>query len=186
MEPFEREFAKIKHLFEHDSQIVKYVLEEPVTFIEPFNGMDVTRVDMNEDSFDIIIGMSKLTKEEINGFLGKIELGLFVANNIPFIYVATSQITVDMSINIMKMKEAYIDDWLNGTSDVVKMIIVDSDDMKLKALRIIKLPFLKQIREILRLQLPYSHEMLDAFIADAMDKYTTRQMKDLAIIKCKI
>jgi hypothetical protein len=84
------------------------------------------------------------------------------------------------------MKEAYIDDWLNGTSDVVKMIIVDSDDMKLKALRIIKLPFLKQIREILRLQLPYSHEMLDAFIADAMDKYTTRQMKDLAIIKCKI
>jgi hypothetical protein len=76
MEPFEREFAKIKHLFEHDSQIVKYVLEEPVTFIEPFNGMDVTRVDMNEDSFDIIIGMSKLTKRRNKRFLGENRVGI--------------------------------------------------------------------------------------------------------------
>lgn len=81
-----------------------------------------------------------------------------------------------MSINIRKMKLEYIDRWIKGNCDNVKIFFVDADTMELLSMRMIQLPLLKDVREVLRRQVCYDRESIDRLIDNAIDTYTIQYM----------
>ncbi len=140
------------------------------------------RIELNECSFDILIGFNNPTEEELNSLFGEIELKLFAIEMIPFIVLKTPSFTVDMSINILKINNVFLLDWLEGNDNFVKIVVVDPKDMTLKGLRFIRISFMDKIREILKGQLSHSVSTIEQYICLVTSQVTTEQMEANAII----
>lgn len=140
------------------------------------------RIELNECSFDILISFNNPTEEELNSLFGEIELKLFAIEMIPFIVLKTPSFTVDMSINILKINNVFLLDWLEGNDNFVKIVVVDPKDMTLKGLRFIRISFMDKIREILKCQLSHSVSTIEQYICLVTSQVTTEQMEANAII----
>ena len=163
-----------------------YCLGEPVTHFHPFNGYDGSRIEFNTDSFDMLIGLTNATEEEAESIFRDIILKLFVSDNWPFLLFGTSKFTFDFNFNIMKVNEAFRKDWIKGTEDVVKIILVRAEDMTLLGLRSIRLPLIKQIRVSLKGQLSYTVQQNDSIIQRAMNMLSIQDMVRMAQYECSL
>lgn len=163
-----------------------FALGEPVTQFQPFLNMNgASRVELNVDSLDILVGFPEPTKEEVDSLFDNIDISLFVYRHVPFLILHTDKFTVDMNINIRKMKPEYIDDWLDSKCNTVRIIFVDALNMKLVGLRSIQLPLMKQVREALKEEAGYEKEEIDIFASMAMKFYSTQDMLKAAKAKNK-
>lgn len=159
-----------------------YALGDILTGVEPL-GNGCARAIMRENTFDILVGFPEPTKEEVESFSKNIVISLFTYNYVPFIILHTDKFTVDMSINIQKLKPEYIDDWLESDNNFVRIFFVDSNNMKLVAMRYIELPLMRHIRENLNQEVNYSKSEIESFIDMAMALYDTMQMYSMSEYK---
>lgn len=159
-----------------------YALGDILTGVEPL-GNGCARAIMRENTFDILVGFPEPTKEEVESFSKNIVISLFTYNYVPFIILHTDKFTVDMSINIQKLKPEYIDDWLESDNNFVRIFFVVSNNMKLVAMRYVELPLMRHIRENLNQEVNYSKSEIESFIDMAMVLYDTMQMYSMSEYK---
>ena len=158
------------------ADIEEYYLGRPMTEFVPFGINGGSRVELNAESLDILIGFPTPTNEEVDSLFEEIEISLFTYQYVPFLILHTKKFTVDMSINIRKMKSDCVNSWLNNNSRLVKIIFVDSNGMNLVGLRIIQLPLMDDIRGTLKVQADYDRADINLFINQAMSLYDTQTM----------
>lgn len=143
---------------------------------------DTTVAVFNNASFDVVISLVEPTPEEIKLFRkGNLKTGLFNYKNVPFLYLDFSNYSVDVSLNINKLNDVEIDDWLNADANVINLFLIDGNTGILHAQRTISINFMEDIRDILEVQTQLNKEETDLLISEATYKYTTDQMQRQAI-----
>lgn len=143
---------------------------------------DTTVAVFNNASFDVVVSFVGPTQDEIKLFRkGNLKTGLFNYKNVPFLYFDFSSYSVDVSLNINKLNDVEIDDWLNADANVINLFLIDGNTGILHAQRTISINYMEDIRDILEVQTQLSKEETDLLISEATYKYTTDQMQRQAI-----
>lgn len=159
-----------------DFECYSYCIDKPVTNVQPLYGANASRIITTHRCFDILVGFPDPTTEEIESIYGSIAISLFVNMGVPFLVLHTDKFTVDLNFNIKCINEQHVGEWLNDNYDGVHILFVDSNTMKLVALRIIELSMMREIRQILKSNLSYSYEYIDNVIAQTMNQYSIVDM----------
>lgn len=143
---------------------------------------DVTVSVFNTVSFDIVVSFTAPHPEEIKLFRkGNLKTGLFNYKDVPFLYFDFNDYSVDASLNINKLSETEIDEWLNAESTSINLYLIDGRTGILHAQRMISINFMEDIRDILEAQTQQTVEETDRLITEATSQYTTEQMQKLAV-----
>lgn len=166
-----------------DFEYYSYSIGKPIPGVQPFYGANASRIITTHRCFDILVGFPDPTKDEIEGIYGGIAISLFVNMGVPFLVLHTDKFTVDLNFNIKCINEQHVGEWLNDNYDGVHILFVDSNTMKLVALRVVELSMMREIRQILKSNLSYSYEYIDNVIVQTMNHYSTVDMWNSSI-KC--
>lgn len=136
--------------------MIKYEVNKPFPGINSMPGFDHTRADLSVGFFDIICFASHIRAEEIQAWKkGMLGYGLYVNSDIPFFIIDFDGWTIDVNINILKIKnDEQIDFWLNGEGNIINLFLVDTDTNILKAMRMISIQMniAESVRDILEKQ----------------------------------
>lgn len=143
---------------------------------------DITVAVFNTASFDVVVSLVNPSPEEIKLFRqGDLKTGLFNYKNVPFLYFDFCEYSVDVSLNINKLTDAEIDDWLNAEANAIDLYLIDGQTGILYAKRMIGINFMEDIRDILEAQTQQTKEETEELITEAINKYTTEQMQKQAM-----
>lgn len=174
-----------EHNLSGNFQVFK--IGEPFPWKKYIGHGEVTISVFNTVSFDVVISFISPSPEEIRLFKkGNLEAGLFNYKNVPFLYFNFYKYSVDASLNINKLSETEIDEWLNAESKKINLFLIDGQTGVLHAQRMITINFMDDIRDILENQTQQTKEETDKLITEATNKYTTDQMQKQAIKKMRI
>ncbi|MFW5760211.1 MAG: hypothetical protein ACOCXH_04435 [Cyclobacteriaceae bacterium] len=139
---------------------------------------------MANGSFDFTINIAEpKTKEVANAKKGRIELYLFIRDQIPFIIVDLKdvRIEIDAPYNFLKVPEPQRSEWLRAESNAVNLFMVDAMTKRLKSMRMLGMEpeFMEMYKDTCRGQLKaYSGPgSVDSVIIELMQKYTIPEMK---------
>ena len=146
---------------------------------------DQTLAVLNKAFFDVVVSFTGPTTEEIKAFRkGKLEVGLFPYKNVPFLYLDFGRFSVDLTIDINKIRtEEEKDNWLNESAKVINLFFIDGDTGILKAQRLISINFSDEIRDVLEEQTALTSEETDNIITEVTNRFTTAQIQRQATKK---
>ncbi len=144
---------------------------------------DATIPVFNKNFFDVVVSMVEPTPDEIKSFRkGQLEVGLFIMEDVPFLYLDFGKFSLDASLNINKLsKQEEIDNWLNKDSNIINLFLIDGTTGILMANRMISINFSETIRDVIEEETKYTIEETDAIINRVSMNYTTAQMQRNAI-----
>lgn len=154
----------------------------PLPMLTP-PGQEICRVSFNEAFFDLVYWIAKSEKDAITAFTkNKLEYGVFVANEIPFFIVLlpAQKWSFDVSLNIKKVQDESVENWLNSEGNAVNMYICDWHTNELLGMRLIGIEpdTANKIRDVLERQDEKYKDSaaVDSVIQKIMLSYTTENM----------
>ena len=164
--------------------MTKFEVGQPFPLHNHARGIEETRISFNESFFDIFFYLKRAGTEDIKTFRkGPLKYGVFESQNIPFFILELgSNWTVDTSLNILKVKEDKIEQWLNSEANAITMYCIDADTNIILGMRLIGiLPTVaEKIRDVLDEQLNMYNTRtaneVEAVINKILDNFTTEQM----------
>lgn len=154
--------------------------------LSEYTGMgDVTKTILNPDFFDVVVSFTDPTPKEIVTFgRGELETGLFIYENVPFLYLDFKNFSVDASLDITKMKnQKDAEAWIKEETSMINLYLIDSKTGVIKAQRLISIDFGADIRRVLEQQKGTSGDRVNQTIVRVNNTYTTKQMQEKAIKK---
>lgn len=144
---------------------------------------------LNTSFFDVLCVLNGISPEEKKDWRkGKLSVYLYEQSNIPFICFAFENWNFDVNINIGKVDEDKIDDWLNGEANIINLFLVEATTGKLEAMRMISIPvtMAERIRDICENQSEYSSDKIDLMIQATLAGISTQFMIKNAEMKLKL
>ncbi len=161
---------------------MSYTLGQPFPDERYIRSYDSVLTRFSPNSFDIVITLTNMTAEERKALAcNKFFVSLFVFKQIPFIVLDFGLYKCNVSININKIRQIPISQWLNDEEDTVVLYILEEGTGILKNLRLCKFPLMSELKFLLRLQLPLSMEEVDARIAEGETAYSVLDMQNFSI-----
>lgn len=152
----------------------------------PFNfarGIEECRASVNGAFFDVLYYIKDPKPTDIETWRkDKIVYGVYVEAGIPFFLIdfTPANWNFDLTLNIFKVQENEIDDWLNGEGNVITLFLIDADSNILCAMRTISIlsSVSEKIRDVMEKQTDVysSSDEVDVAIQDAMQRLTTAHM----------
>ena len=146
---------------------------------------DHINVALNETSFDVVIHLTGLSSLEENA-IGDEPFDVYVTATtlVPFIIIKFGNVfKADMTINLQKMKQEYLQNWLNSKDDMVRIFLLEGNDATLKCIRTFSFENIGFIKEICKKQLIYSKSDIDDHIQTLYQQYTIEQLMQAAQVK---
>ena len=170
----------------YTGDVVSFTLGEP--FPKGFQIVpgDYSRAMMSEESFDIVISLSDLTKEEKTAILnGVIHVALYFYGCVPFVVLNFGGIfKCDVSLNVMKMRSTWLRaGWCQSDSTTVRLFLLEGTSTVVRGIRFVEMQGMDMIREAGEEQLSYSVEEVDEVIQNAMATVSLERMIDEADVR---
>lgn len=170
--------------------MVEYVAYEPnKRFPEEkyISSEDRVNARLSPDSFDVIITLREATSRERRAIAcGEIYVSIFVHKQIPHILMDYGVYTCDYTINILKLCQMPISEWLINDSKVIKIFLLEEDTGNILNMRLADFPLMEELKYLLSLQTKLEKEEIDNRIADAEHYYTIKDMARYSIFFGKI
>ena len=103
-------------------------------------GQEECRVNFNEAFMDIVYWIPASERDLVITFMeSELEYGLFVAHDVPFFLISfpSSKWNFDVSLNIKKVLNDKVDNWLNSEFNAVTLYLCDCHTNELLGIRFI-------------------------------------------------
>ena len=146
---------------------------------------DHINVALNETSFDVVISLTGLSSLEESA-IGDEAFDVYVTATtlVPFIIIRFGSVfKANMTINLLKMKQEYQQNWLNSRNDTVCIFLLEGNDATLKCIRTFHFENIDYIKEVCKKQLIYSKSDIDEHIQAAYQQYTIEQLMQAAQVR---
>lgn len=154
--------------------------------LEGYNTLgDHTSILLNESSFDVVISLSNLSKQEKNA-IGNSEFEVFVVatNLVPFIILRFGNVMkTDVTINIQKMNSGYREEWFASTNKSVRLFLLEGNNATLQCIRTFHFDDMEVIKGACRNQINLNKEDIDTHIKMVYQQITTEEMMRLAQVR---
>lgn len=135
----------------------------------------------NDHSFDIILLINNLAKEEISELSsGPLTISLYKNQNVPFLILSNKHFCFDLTLKFCHVPHWEQDLWLGSEGSLVNIFTVDSKNGVLQSIRSFGLQFVEEIREILKRQTRMSTIDVDSIISENMARLSAYQMLNLS------
>lgn len=120
--------------------MIKFEVGEQFPLHNHARGIEQPRIDMNEAFFDICFYSLQSDNDAPIFRNHPIRYGVFAKNNLPFFLIDfIKEFNLDVSINIHKVHEDKVEKWLNSSSNVINLYLIDAKTNILKAMRMISI-----------------------------------------------
>lgn len=167
------------------NKVPQFILGE-IFPLEGYNSLgDHINVALNETSFDVVISLSGLSSLEESA-IGDDSFDVYVTATtlVPFVIIKFGNVfKADMTINLLKMQQEYLQNWLNSKNDMVRIFLLEGNDATLKCIRTFCFENIGFIKEICKKQLIYSKSDIDEHIQALYQQYTIEQLMQAAQVK---
>ena len=168
-------------------EYVAYELNKPFPEEKYISSEDRVNARLSPDSFDVIITLREATAKERRAIAcDEIHVSIFVHKQIPHILMDYGVYTCDYTINILKLRQMSIDDWLANDNKVIKIFLLEEDTGNILNMRLAEFPLMEELKYLLSLQTKLEKEEIDSRIADAEHYYTVKDMAEYSIFFGKI
>lgn len=154
--------------------MTRFEVGQPFPVHNRARGVEETRIDINEEFFDMCFYSSQAAKDAKMFTKGKMRYGVFVEDNIPFFIIEfVGDMSIEASFNFLKLKQDKVDHWLNSKANSITLYLIDNQTNILHGMRLIGI----------------KHEVADQFrdACEAQDNtYATHnevEIKTLSIVK---
>ena len=150
---------------------------------------EVTVAVLNTAFFDVVCVLGGITSDERKDWRkGKLAIYLYEQSNIPFICFAFENWNFDVSINIGKISEDQVDEWLNSESNLINLFLVDATTGNIEAMRMISIPqkLAERIRDICEKQTENSNSETERILNATLAGISTQFMIKNAEIKFQL
>lgn len=154
--------------------------------MEGYNSLgDHINVALNETSFDVVISLTGLSSLEESAIGDQaFEVYVTATTFVPFIIIKFGNVfKADMTINLLKMKQKYQQNWLSSRNDTVRIFLLEGNDATLKCIRTFHFENIGYIKDVCKKQLTYSKSDIDEHILSLYQRYTIEQLMQAAQIK---
>jgi len=130
--------------------MIKYEVGQKFPHDQYLSRGELTVSILNEAFFDVFVSLNGISHDEKETWKkGKMTVSLYSDQNIPFIiFDFGNGFSFDVSIDIKKVLDDKVDDWLNSEANSINMYLVDADSGILVAMRMIGISFAENIRDI--------------------------------------
>lgn len=158
-------------------EYVAYELNKPFPEEKYISSDDRVLARLSPDSFDVIITLREATSKERRAIAcGEIHVSIFVHKQIPHILMDYGVYTCDYTINILKLRQMSIDDWLANDNKAIKIFLLEEDTGTILNMRLAEFPLMEELKYLLRLQTKLEKDEIDRRIADAENIYSVKEM----------
>jgi len=131
----------------------------------------------NDHSFDIILLINNLAKDEISEIRsGPLTISLYENQNVPYLIISNKHICCDLTLKICHFPQLKQDVWLDSEGSLVNIFTVDTKNGGLQSIRSLGLQFMEEIRTILKKQTRMSAIDVDSIISENMARLSAFQM----------
>ena len=135
----------------------------------------------NDHSFDIILLINSLSKDEISELRsGPLTISLYENLNVPFLILSNKHFCIDLTLKICHFPQWKQDLWLGSEGSLVNIFTVDTKNGVLQSVRSLGLQFMEEIRVILKKQTRMSAIDVDSIITENMARLSAYQMLNLS------
>lgn len=143
--------------------------------------IEETKINTNEGFFDVCFYSLHVADDAKMFTKGKLKYGVFVKDHIPFFILDfVGGISVDASLNILKVKQDKVEAWLNSRANGITLYLIDAQTNILHGMRFIgiKNKVAEQIRDACEAQdANYAtHSEVDVKSFEIANILTTEQM----------
>jgi hypothetical protein len=163
--------------------MIEYKVGSEFPFPNKSNGQEMALVSMNEAFFDVLYYINDASESDINTFRrGSMQYACFSESAIPFpiFKFPKSKWSFDVNINIFKVQEDKVEDWLNSESNIINLYLIDAQTNTLLAMRMIgtRTEYAEGIRDILDNQLEKyeNKEQVDFMLQSILSAFPTEDM----------
>ena len=161
--------------------MIKYEVNTLFPFPHPSPGAEIAISELNTPFFDVKNYLHNPTTEEIKDWRrGNLKYGFYFENNIAFFLLLLETMSLDVSINILKIKtDEQREVWLNTEGKVINIFLIDTETNILKAMRMFSIPMelAERLKDTLEAQQDYEDvKIVDAKIAEISNRLTTEDM----------
>jgi len=102
---------------------------------------EITIAILNTAFFDVLCLLNGISADERKDWRkGKLKIYLYEQSDIPFICFAFENWNFDVNINIGKVTDEQIEEWLNSDANIINLFLVDAITGTLEAMRMISIP----------------------------------------------
>lgn len=162
--------------------MIIYQLNQPFPEERYISTEDRAVVRLTPDSFDIVITLTNSTSKERRTLAcGEITVHLFVYEEIPHIILDYGIYCCDLSINIKKLKQAPVEDWISNKNTVINIFLLEEVSGKILNMRLAHFPLMSELKSLLTLQTKIESNEIDNRIAEAEKIYSIIDMVQSSI-----
>ncbi len=163
-------------------EYVSYSLGEPFPEKRFISDRDRISVRVTPQSFDIVMTLTNITSEERNAIVSeKFHASLFVFKQIPQIVFDFGVYKGNVTINIQKIHSINVKQWLGSDEDTITIYLLEEVTGKIINIRFCRFPLMKELKYLLRLQIPLSKEAIDSRIHEGESLYSVPDMLNYSI-----
>lgn len=164
------------------NECITYSLNKAFPDERYISSVDMVTARLTPNSFEVIITLSDSTSKERKAIAcGEISVSLFVHKQIPHIILNYGVYACDFTINIQKLRQASIDQWILSEEETIQIFLLEENTGNILNMRFAKFPLMTELKYLTRLQMSLSKEEIDHRIAEATNLYTTKEMAEYAI-----
>lgn len=143
---------------------------------------DCVTIRTSQRSFDVIMTLSNITLEERRAIISdKFKVSIFVHKQIPHIVFSFQNYKCNVSINIHKIDQRRVNDWMGEEESTVTIYLLEEVSGTLLNLRMFDFPLMTELKYLLALQRDLAKEEVDARICEAERLYSVQDMSDYSI-----
>ncbi len=169
--------------------MIKYEVGKRFPHPEYLNRGEITTAIINSAFFDVVCVIGGISPNEKKDWSkGKLSVLLYEKEQIPFVVFAFDTWNFDVSININKVQQNKIDDWLNASGNIINLYLVEASSGVLVAMRMISIPasMAEKIRDMCETQSELSAQHIDLKIKSILELVTTQEMVTGSTLKYKL
>lgn len=133
-------------------------------------------------SFEIVMTLTNISLEEMQAIINdKFYIGLFVYKQIPYIVLDFGIYKCNVTINIQKIRQVPINEWLKDKEDSIVVYLLEEVTGRIIGIRVCEFPLMTELKYLLRLQKRLSQEVIDSRIAEGESINTVKDMLNYSI-----
>ena len=163
-------------------EIYSYTLGQPFPEKRCISDSDRVMPRITPHSFEIVITLTNLTPEEKKAIISdRFYVSLFVYKQIPYIVLDFGIYKCNVSINIQKIRQVPINEWLKDEEDSIVLYLLEEVTGKILGIRLSGFPLMTELKYLLRLQQMLSKEEVDIRISEGESINTIQEMLKYSI-----
>ncbi len=157
-----------------DNPFNEIILGEKFPLKKYIQSGDFSTVMLTASGFDVIISLTDITEQEKYAIADEaFDIYILDTDFGPFmVFKFGETFKCDLSINILKMKQEYLSDWLKNPEETIHIYVLESNNSIVKAVRFVPFAKMYDLKVSCMRQLSKDKANVDAFIQNVYARYS--------------